>query len=139
LGRDEEVDPWLRASQYYEAFSSLSQKLRNVPLFFPAGQSEATMQSKLDLLSASLKFQRAEISATRKRQDAESEHEKVSQYNGTVEEYNALLKKKNRLLRTYNDLDLAFNKCLDPAVLLTRFNQVDLTSETQPPAAEGDQ
>ncbi len=60
------------------------------------------------------------------------------EYNSLVPIYNAELKSTKRLANRLafqstaaDDLDLAFNRCMDPAILMSKFDKVDLTQTNQ--------
>ncbi len=55
----------------------------------------------------------------------------AQEHDQAVDRYNALVKKSNLLITSKRGLDLAFNRCLDPKILMSKFEQVDLTSDTE--------
>jgi curved DNA-binding protein CbpA len=130
LGQDPYVSEWLAASQFASAYSALLAKLDAITLNYRTGSSIADLQHDFELSAEHVK-----------QLGKEADSYQVSDpdaYNSLVPIYNSYLKRTKRLAgrldfqsSAADDLDLAFNRCLDPATLMSKFDKVDLTHTGQ--------
>ncbi len=129
LSADNHIRSWLLESNYANHYLSLVTLLHNMLKHQTLGHSLNEQRSELQTLNNQIKNIKTDIQAARNDNDGALEHILVLSYNKDVERYNVLLslEKQNRTI--YYGVDLAFNKCLDPAILMGKFRQVNLTSE----------
>jgi hypothetical protein len=130
LGQDFFGSRWLPESQFSAPYAALLVKLDAVILNYKPGSSVANLQR--NYLSSAEHLQAAGEKADTYRLSDPDE------YNSLVPIYNAELKSTKRLANRLafqstaaDDLDLAFNRCMDPAILMSKFDKVGLTETNQ--------
>jgi len=130
LGQDPFVSGWLRASRFAAAYSALLAKLESVTLNYRPGSSVADLQHDYESNAEHLK-QLGQKADTYRHSDPDA-------YNLLVPTYNAGLRRTKRIARRLafqsnasDELDLAFNRCMDPAILMSKFDRVDLIEANQ--------
>jgi hypothetical protein len=122
------VRRWLDRSKFSQPYTELLSRLKRYERGYKPGRSFAQLEAE----GKSAKQRLADLQAQMERYKASG---MVDAYNSLVTVHNALVEQFNRAARTLEygstaaqKLDLAFNRCLDPAILLGRFDRVDLTS-----------
>jgi hypothetical protein len=130
LGQDPLVSGRLTASQFAAAYSALLAKLDSVTLYYRPGSSVTDLQHAYESSTEHLK-QLGQKADSYRLLDPGA-------YNSLVPIYNADLRKPKRLvnrltfqLTASDELDVAFNRCIDPAVLMSKFDKVDLIHANQ--------
>jgi len=133
LGQDPFLVGWLRASQLSAPYSALLAQLSAVTMNYRPASSVTDLQRDYESSAERLK-QLSQKTDTYRLSDPDA-------YNSLVPIYNAQLRRMKRLAKRLEvqttaayDLDLAFNRCIDPAILMSQFNRVELTqtSESKP-------
>jgi hypothetical protein len=130
LGGDPPVSHWLTASRFSQPYSALLVKLDTTTAGYKPGKPLDELQRNTVAMVEKLK----EL-----RQKADSERSlDPDAYNSLVPTYNAQLRRTKQLWKRFHfqataldDLDLAFNRCIDPAILMSKFDEIDLTSATR--------
>jgi curved DNA-binding protein CbpA len=130
LGQDRFLSNWLAASQFSIPYAALLLKLDAVIEDYRPGSSIADLQRNYEMQMVTIK----ELGHTADTDRARN----PDAYNSLVPIYNADLRRTRRLASRLNfqataadDLDLAFNQCMDPAILMTQFDEVNLTQRNQ--------
>ncbi|HTT77092.1 MAG TPA: J domain-containing protein [Candidatus Binataceae bacterium] len=130
LAQDRFLSNWLSASQFSISYSALLVKLDAVMANYRPGSSIADLQRNYEMQMVTIK----ELGHTADTYRARN----PDAYNSLVPIYNADLRRTSRLASRLNfqakaadDLDLAFNQCMDPAILMSQFDEVDLTQRNQ--------
>jgi|GEM_PF-1688638 curved DNA-binding protein CbpA len=134
LGQDRFVSSWLVASQFSAPYSALLVKLDAVILKYRPGSSVADLQRNYETAMQTLKELGQKADKYRIRNpDA---------YNSLVPIWNAALRRARRLAGRLNfqetaadQLDFAFNRCMDPAILMSHFDHVNLTQRNPDPSS----
>jgi hypothetical protein len=126
LGTDERIEPWLSASKYGAAFTQLKSQLALMKRRQTLGFSHAAREARLHQLSDEIDSSKARILQARSVQDPESEQAWIDTHNRDVELYNSLLTTHKRSYVAQSKADLAFNRCFDPAILMSKYQQVNL-------------
>jgi hypothetical protein len=128
LGRTPAVHAWLSASRFSASYESLLDELTRYSQQYEAGRSSAELKADAKSSQDTLANLETAMERDKARGDLDS-------YNSMVDTYNRLLKRAKMTeagldfrSTAAQKLDLAFNRTLDPAILLGGFNRVDLTS-----------
>ena len=127
LGADTRISGWLLGSRYSGPYYSLLPLLHKLANQRSQGMSSLERRSQLEALKSQIEDSESKIRVARTDSDAVSEHALVEAHNRFVQQYNGLVKAGKRNSVLYAKADLAFNKCLDPAILMDKFQQVSLT------------
>jgi hypothetical protein len=131
LGNDERVQPWLANSKYDSSFEALNIQLKYMLRQQRLGVSRSQSESELKGLDGEISAAKHLIEGARASANADDEHKWVTIHNHLVDAYNSNVKWNKRARIAYEKVDLAFNRCFDPAVLMSKFQQVNLTSSAQ--------
>jgi hypothetical protein len=122
------VQAWLSASRFSTAYQSLVDELTRYGQQYEAGRSSAELEADVKSSQNTMANLKATIADNKAPGDIDS-------YNALVDTHNRLLDRAKMIdaqldfrSRAAQKLDLAFNRTLDPAILLGGFNQVNLTS-----------
>lgn len=131
LGRDAKVEPWLKSSIYVGSYRTLLTSLDRLAVAQKSGSVPGTEAAQISAMRRDLESTESRISSLREAGDSGSAEVLIRKYNSGVRLYNQLLRdyKRNRVL--YDKADLDFNRCLDPAILLSQFQHVELTGGQQ--------
>lgn len=132
LQNDRYISVWLEHSDYQKSYEKLLLLLRKVNYSYVPGESFEEMKNKIDSLTNTLRQENNTLAAYKSGGDIDS-------YNAMVPEYNDLISRRSKKIHAlegnyilYENLDLAFNKCLDPRVLMSQFQSVNLTTSAAP-------
>jgi hypothetical protein len=127
LGRHEMVQRWLESSRFNANFISLRQRLTRFYSSYIPGESS-------DELERDINSQKTQISRLREELD-QLESSDPPRYNNLVPEFNQKVNLYNSSVHQYRlqntagmKLDHAFNQCLDTKILMTKFQNVSLSS-----------
>lgn len=128
LGNDPYVVDWLSRSRYFRSYQALVTKLQRYDGQYRPG-------SNGEDLEASYESDKGRLRDFDKRLQYFQSINDVDSYNSLIPEYNALVHRSNVELNSLRvqvvgaqKLDIAFNKCLDTAIFMTKFQRIDLTS-----------
>jgi hypothetical protein len=128
LTNDQRVEPWLEQSKYAQMVEALKVRLRSLLHHQHVGISEYNERGMLQQIDSSITKAKENIQEARALADSKGEDTWVRTHNQLVGKYNALMTAHKSSKISASKADLAFNKCLDPAVLMSKYQQVDLTS-----------
>jgi hypothetical protein len=128
LGSDQRIRPWLSMSKYATSFKSLEGQLRYMVRQQQVGTTREERRSELKSLASAIENAKVNVQDARANDRAEDEHRWVAAHNRDVEMYNALVVRDKRSRVAESKADLDFNRCLDPAILMSKYEQVNLTS-----------
>jgi len=131
LANDERVQPWLASSKYDSSFKALNIQLKYMLRQQRLGVSRSQSESELKGLDGEISAAKNLVEEARASANADDEHKWVTIYNHLVDAYNSNVKWNKRARIAYEKVDLAFNRCLDPAILMSKFQQVNLTTSSQ--------
>ncbi len=131
LESDARVQPWLANSKYNSDFQTLNGQLKYMLRQQHLGVSRSKLESDLKSLDGKTHNAKTLIESARAASNREDEHQWVEKYNNLVDAYNSDLRREKRSRVAYEKVDLAFNRCFDPAILMSRFQQVNLTASAQ--------
>jgi len=130
LGNDPRVSAWLRASRFWPDYQALQGVLRTSSRRYKPGEPLEQMEQRAELLETTLQ-------QLKSRQSLFQAEQNISGYNGLVPVYNRDLSHLKLLtdqiqlqLALAKELDLAFNRCLDGSILLSKDGPVRLTAST---------
>jgi hypothetical protein len=128
LGSDPLVSRWLLNSRFESNYSTLCHQLKSYSLQYRPGLQTTELDQEVERDDQQRKDIDRKLSEYKSSGDIDS-------YNALVPEYNSLTKRRNGIVHEERirsiagrKLDLAFNRCLDPAILTSKFQQVDLQS-----------
>jgi curved DNA-binding protein CbpA len=124
---DPVIGPWIEASKYRDAYAQLCLLLDRMKISQTISQSTEQRTKELDSLKNQIDLANANVESAESRHDATSDQLWVITQNREVEQYNSLLRRDKRSHVLYVKTDLAFNRCLDPATLMSKFDTVQLT------------
>jgi hypothetical protein len=124
---DPVIGPWIQTSKYADAFAQLCLLLDRMKVSQTIGQSKQQRTGELDSLKDQIRVANENVEAAESSHDSASDQLWVHTQNKEVDQYNFLLHRTNRSHALYEKTDLAFNRCLDPATLMSKFNSVQLT------------
>lgn len=129
LMESEPVSAWLGSSAYARAATDLRKELKALVATYTGGRPLSALEQELSLRKRELSEERAKLDFLRDKS--------VYQYNALVGGHNRRIRSAAALLRRYRRrasevarLELAFNRCLDPKILFTRPEGVDITRTT---------
>lgn len=127
LARDRKVRKWLINSRFAKDFSDLRQRLRRYSLIYQPGMATSDLEHMIDTEKAKISHLDQRLS--------ELQRTNTDSYNAMVPEFNEQVRTFNTSLKNYRfqhtaevKLDYAFNKCLDPNILMGKFQNVSLTA-----------
>lgn len=122
------ISDWLQKSRFWLPCTGLCAKLERYREQYRPGVSTNQLEQNFHQHKGLLQETKAQL-------DQYESADNVYAYNSLVPEYNAEVAETNSLLRRLRTqsimtqkLDLAFNKCLDTSILMSRFQQVNLSS-----------
>jgi hypothetical protein len=128
LGEDEHVINWLNASPYREKYQDLCGRLSRYRKQYVPGRPLKNMVSEWESLDQQCKSMRAQLEGYKSAGDHDSFNESVGEYNILARKTNSLTRQLQLRTATGQKLDLAFNRCIDTGIIMSKFNTVDLTS-----------
>lgn len=131
LGEDPRISQWLSSSPTSVHYQDLKRRLATVQRYSgttPGGHETAEQLAALkqSVLSAKAAFMHA-----KSEDDSDGARIAAQTHDQAVDRYNDLVTRSNLQISSQRGLDLAFNRCLDPKILMSKFEQVDLTSESE--------
>ncbi|MGA2896143.1 MAG: hypothetical protein ABSE27_00905 [Acidobacteriaceae bacterium] len=128
LSEDPPLIPWLDSSQYLKPYQILKAKLRVVSRYYESNPSQKPTDEELGSLKRTIDTTHQAFEQAQATGDSQSEKTLAAEHDRYVDQFNLLVKRHNQIIAFQRGLDLAFNRCLDPKVLMSRFDQVNLTS-----------
>jgi len=128
LGKDEHVVNWLDAGPYREKFQDLCVRLSRYKKQYVPGRPLKNLESEWESLDQQCKSMRAQLEGYKSAGDYESFNESVGAYNNLARMKNSLTRQLQLRTAAGQKLDLAFNRCIDAGIIMSRFSNVDLTS-----------
>jgi hypothetical protein len=134
LGEDRRLSTWLNSSQFLKPYQDLKAKLGPARQYYESDPPPKPTDEAIDSLKRTIDASRGAFDQARAAGDSQSERTIAVEHDRAVGQFNVLVKQNNRLIVIQRGLDLAFNRCLDTKVLMSRFDKVDLTSgsDSQP-------
>jgi hypothetical protein len=128
LGDDPRLSPWLGSSSFYQPYKSLKLRLESASRFYQSNPPQKPTDAQFESLKATINATREAFDQARALGDSRSEKESAADHDRAVYQFNALVRRNNQIVAIQRGLDLAFNRCLDSKVLMSRFNEVNLTT-----------
>jgi len=128
LQADPLISNWLENSRYWAPYSRLCLQLNKYKRQYRPGTSLAGLQEEYHQRKARLQAIKLKLDEFEAVGDAPSYNSLVREYNTEVVEANGDLRRLRGQSTMSQKLDLAFNKCLDSSILMSRFQRVDLAS-----------
>ena len=137
LERDTVLNSWLTASPVRVPFLKLLENLDFLQIVNKKlkGMGNSTEVELVELKSV-IQSTKDEFEQAKAQGDLDIAREIARRHDRAVDRYNDLVRQRNRIIPNKNQLDLAFNRCLDPKILMSKFEEVDLTSESDSGAAK---
>ena len=128
LGKDEQIARWLDSSQFRYKYQDLRGKLSRYRKQYTPGKSLHAMEAEWSDLDRQCKEMRSQLDEFKMIGDQDA-------FNGMVDVYNKTAKRTNNYAHhlqfratAQKKLDLAFNRCLDVNIIMSKFSEVNLTS-----------
>jgi DnaJ-like protein len=128
LGDSPAVNQWLEQSRFAAPFADLLARLADYGRQYRPGRSVRELQADYDDAERILIELRKQMTEHENRAEVQAYNALVPTHNATVERLNQSARFMEIRATVSQKLDLAFNRCLDGAILLGRFDKVDLTS-----------
>lgn len=131
LAAEDRVFPWLQKSRFRDHYKALRQRLRRCRAGAVAVTPTAELETALKGTEARLGGLKKQLDFYEASLDAAGHDLLVPAYNALAREHRATAAILRSRAAASQKLDLAFNRCTDPGILLSRFHRVDLTSHQQ--------
>jgi len=128
LGQDPYVESWLKSSRFWPSYRTLCLQLKRYVGQYQPGTPLSQLDNEYDIRNARLKELKKQLDYYEAAQDAESYNSLIPEYNRAVRDTNSILRRSRVQAVGSQKLDLAFNRCLDSGILMSKFQQVSLTS-----------
>ena len=129
LLRWEPVATWLRSSAYAQPAADLQKHLRTVAGTYTGGPALSTLEDDLSKKKQELAEEEMRLEIYRRANLAEYKA-RVDDFNREVRSAKAAMREYRRRRSGVARLEAAFNRCLDPKILFTRFGRVEITTVT---------
>ncbi|HZR07172.1 MAG TPA: J domain-containing protein [Myxococcales bacterium] len=124
--RSEPVATWLRSGAYRQAAADLQNELRAVTKDYAKGAPLSALEEDLSVRKQALSQEELRLEFYRRAN--------VTDYKARVDDFNRGVRAAKAAMREYRRrrsglarLEVAFNRCLDPKILFTRFGRVEIT------------
>ena len=130
LAAEPQVAEWLASSSFDTSFNQL--RLALVRASRAASEeliAERAASQDMDSMRAALHSLKSQAEEARQRNDKPTAVELVEEHDALVPKYNRVVSSHNSLLRATRRLDHLFNKCLDPSILMSKFQHVNITQD----------
>jgi DnaJ domain len=128
LGTDPVVSRWLENSRFQDNYQTLCRQLRSFSVRYRPGATTEELSNEYHRQDIQLDSLRARLTQLRSTGDVEPYNGLVSEYNAKIKVHNTLVGQSRLRALAFKKLDLAFNRCLDPGILMSKFAKVDLAS-----------
>jgi hypothetical protein len=129
LGRDERTSDWLHANGGFANLLSLETTLDKMVKQPHTGVTHQQAEEMLKSFDNEIQEAEARIKEARAEGDTADEHTWVEAHNHSVTLYNNLLTSEKHRQVLYQKADVGFNKCLDSKILLSKFQEVNITND----------
>lgn len=129
LVRWEPVATWLRSSAYALQAADLDKELRSVTGAYTGGRALSTLEEDLSRRKQELSEEEVRLEIYRRANVADYK-DRVDDFNRGVRAAKAAMREYRRRRSGMARLEVAFNRCLDPKILFTRFGRVEITRIT---------
>jgi hypothetical protein len=121
------IERWISSSRFQLEFADLRKKLRRYHSNYRTGFSVREIEQIVDSSDVDLKSLKTRMGELRET-DVDAYNSLVPEYNQQISSYNDWVRRLKVQHIGHQKLDLAFNKCLDPGILMSKFQNVQLTS-----------
>lgn len=128
LGSDPAISRWLQSSRFELQYSGLCRQLRSYSAQYRPGVAENELLQDYERSKSEVNSLEARLNSLKSRGDADTYNALVPTYNSNVKHLNAVASQGKFRNIAGRKLDLAFNKCLDTGILMTKFQRVDIAS-----------
>lgn len=128
LGGDAYVADWLRQSRYCSSYRALVKELQRYDAQYRPGSNGQDLERSYESDKGRLKDIDDRLQYFKSINDVDSYNSLIPEYNEAVHRSNAELNGLRVQVAGAQKLDLAFNKCLDTAIFMTKFQRIDLTT-----------
>jgi hypothetical protein len=128
LGKDPAVKRWLQSSRFFTYYAALCSQLRSYSRRYHPGVATTELMQDYDREHSQVENLKERLDELRRRDDINSFNALVSDYNARIRHLNAVAAQGKFQALASRKLDLAFNRCLDSGILMSKFQKVDLAS-----------
>lgn len=128
LGKDPAVSKWLQRSRFASNYAALCHQLRSYSARYHPGTSSEELLRRYDGQESQVKGLATRLKELKDAGDVDSYNTLVTEYNTQIRDLKALQSQGKLQVLGSQKLDLAFNRCLDSGILMSKFQRVDLES-----------
>jgi hypothetical protein len=128
LGSDSAISRWLQKSRFELQYSGLCRQLRSYSARYRPGATNNELMEDYERSKSQMNSLEVRLSNFKSSGDIDSYNSLVPTYNSEVRHLNAVASQGKLRSVTERKLDLAFNKCLDTGILMSKFQKVDIVS-----------
>jgi len=128
LGTDPAVSGWLQSSRFQGNYGTLSQFLQSYSRRYHPGAATEELSQEYRQQESQLEGLKTRLGELKSGSDTDAYNALIPEYNAGVRRLNAVVNQGNLRRVAGKKLDLAFNRCLDPGILMSKFQKVDLAT-----------
>ncbi|PIV84707.1 MAG: hypothetical protein COW52_06160 [Nitrospirae bacterium CG17_big_fil_post_rev_8_21_14_2_50_50_9] len=128
LGKMDYVQMWLKTSNYFSSYNDLCSRLKLYKKQYVPGKPTDELETEWKGLDSRCRNLKLRLEEYRSLEDIDGYNSLVASYNATARMTNRCAHQLRFRSTAQQKLDLAFNRCLDINILLTKFNKANLTS-----------
>ena len=130
LGTDPAVSGWLQSSRFQHNYATLSQLLRSYSRRYHPGTATEELSQQYRKEESELEGLKARLGELKSAGDEDAYNALIPEYNAGVRRLNSVVNQGTLRSVAGKKLDLAFNRCLDPGILMSKFQQVNLATHS---------
>ena len=128
LGNDPTIFQWLQSSRFESQYIGLCRQLRSYSARYKPGPTENELLQDYERSKAEVNSLEARLTNLKSNGNVDDYNTLVPTYNSDVRHLNAVVSLGKFRSVAGKKLDLAFNKCLDTGILMSKFQRVDIVS-----------
>lgn len=128
LGNDPTIFQWLQSSRFESQYIGLCRQLRSYSARYRPGPTENELLQDYERSKAEVNSLEARLTNLKSNGNVDDYNTLVPTYNSDVRHLNAVVSLGKFRSVAGKKLDLAFNKCLDTGILMSKFQRVDIVS-----------
>lgn len=128
LGSDPKISRWLQGSRFGFQYSGLCRQLRLYSAQYRPGATDNELVQDYERGKSEVNSLEARLNSLKTSGDVDAYNALVPTYNSDVRYLNLVANQGKFRSIAERKLDLAFNKCLDTGILMSKFQRVDIVS-----------